>query len=182
MLDACARLQFLINIRERWASFQKAMTAKEIWTTLQEHFRPPARIPIQRNRPPICESPRRRRGYPRACTAHGRILPGCPRVKSIRVPRHGRVPRHDALGYFAPVMVRMANFVAPWLVHSRRTAASEGTVWIRPENQFLEPRRFYSYSDSSYQPISHVSSPVSPPGSPSSPWLPISRYDALRYD
>ena len=41
MRDACARLQFLINIRDRWVwIFQQATTAKEIWTALQEHFRP----------------------------------------------------------------------------------------------------------------------------------------------
>jgi hypothetical protein len=41
MRDACARLQFLINIRDRWVwIFQQATTAREIWTALQEHFRP----------------------------------------------------------------------------------------------------------------------------------------------
>ena len=41
MRDACARLQFLINIRDRWVwIFKQAATAKEIWTALQEHFRP----------------------------------------------------------------------------------------------------------------------------------------------
>ena len=41
MRDACARLQFLINIRDRWVwIFQQATTAKEIWIALQEHFRP----------------------------------------------------------------------------------------------------------------------------------------------
>jgi hypothetical protein len=41
MRDACARLQFLINIRDRWVwIFQQATTAKEIWAALQEHFRP----------------------------------------------------------------------------------------------------------------------------------------------
>jgi gag-polypeptide of LTR copia-type len=41
MRDACARLQFLINIRDRWLwIFKQATTAREIWTALQEHFRP----------------------------------------------------------------------------------------------------------------------------------------------
>jgi hypothetical protein len=41
MRDACARLQFLTNIRDRWVwIFKQAATAKEIWTALQEHFRP----------------------------------------------------------------------------------------------------------------------------------------------
>jgi hypothetical protein len=41
MRDACARLQFLINIQDRWVwIFKQAATAKEIWTALQEHFRP----------------------------------------------------------------------------------------------------------------------------------------------
>ena len=41
MRDACARLQFLINIQDRWVwIFKQATTAKEIWTALQEHFRP----------------------------------------------------------------------------------------------------------------------------------------------
>jgi hypothetical protein len=36
MRDACARLQFLLNIRDRWVwIFQQATTAKEIWTALQ---------------------------------------------------------------------------------------------------------------------------------------------------
>ena len=41
MRDACARLQFLVNIRDRWLwIFKQATTAREIWTALQEHFRP----------------------------------------------------------------------------------------------------------------------------------------------
>jgi hypothetical protein len=41
MRDACARLQFLTNIHDRWVwIFKQATTAKEIWTALQEHFRP----------------------------------------------------------------------------------------------------------------------------------------------
>lgn len=41
MRDACARLQLLVNIRDRWVwIFKQAETAKEIWTALQEHFRP----------------------------------------------------------------------------------------------------------------------------------------------
>jgi hypothetical protein len=41
MRDACARLQFLVNIHDRWLwIFRQATTAKEIWTALQEHFRP----------------------------------------------------------------------------------------------------------------------------------------------
>jgi hypothetical protein len=46
MRDACAaRLEFLINIRDRWVwIFQQATTAKEIRTALQEHFRPESRF------------------------------------------------------------------------------------------------------------------------------------------
>jgi hypothetical protein len=41
MRDACARLQFLVNISDRWLwIFKQATTAKEIWTAIQEHFRP----------------------------------------------------------------------------------------------------------------------------------------------
>ena len=41
MRDACARLQFLVNIRDRWLwIFKQAATAREIWTALLEHFRP----------------------------------------------------------------------------------------------------------------------------------------------
>jgi len=41
MRDACTRLQFLINIRDRWVwIFKQAATAREIWIALQEHFRP----------------------------------------------------------------------------------------------------------------------------------------------
>jgi len=41
MRDASARLQFLVNIDDRWVwIFKQATTAKEIWTALQEHFRP----------------------------------------------------------------------------------------------------------------------------------------------
>jgi len=41
MRDASARLQFLVNIRDRWVwIFKQATTAREIWTALQEHFRP----------------------------------------------------------------------------------------------------------------------------------------------
>jgi len=41
MRDACARLQFLVNIRDRWLwIFKQATMAREIWTALQDHFRP----------------------------------------------------------------------------------------------------------------------------------------------
>jgi gag-polypeptide of LTR copia-type len=41
MRDACARLQFLVNIRDRWVwIFKQATTAQEIWSALQEHFLP----------------------------------------------------------------------------------------------------------------------------------------------
>jgi hypothetical protein len=41
MRDACARLQFLVNIQDKWVwIFKQATTAREIWTALQEHFRP----------------------------------------------------------------------------------------------------------------------------------------------
>jgi hypothetical protein len=54
-----------------------------------------------------------------------------------------------------PLML-LANVVAPSLVHlhTRRTAASLGSVWKRPRNQISEPRRLRAYS--LYHPISHA--------------------------
>ena len=75
----------------------------------------PTRIPIQeiaRHAPVhICEAPRRRRRRPRACAAHGRALAGRSRIKCIHVPRPRRVLRHDAFGFFAPVVVRVRRDV-----------------------------------------------------------------------
>lgn len=40
-LRCCVRLRFLTNIHDRWIwIFKQTTAAKEIWTVLQEHFRP----------------------------------------------------------------------------------------------------------------------------------------------
>ncbi len=75
----------------------------------------PTRIPIQeiaRHAPVrVYEAPRRRRGRPRTRTADGGALAGCRRVKGVLVPRRGRVLRHDTLGFFTLVVVRIRRSV-----------------------------------------------------------------------
>jgi len=46
-----------------------------------------------------------------------------------------------------PVHTRWRIFAVSWLVdlHTQRTAASRGSVWKRPQNQILEPRRLRAY-------------------------------------
>jgi len=46
-----------------------------------------------------------------------------------------------------PVHTRWRIFAVSWLVdlHTQRTAASRGSVWKRPQLQFLEPRRLRAY-------------------------------------
>jgi gag-polypeptide of LTR copia-type len=109
MRDACARLQFLINIQDRWVwIFKQATTAKEIWTALQEHFRPESIQEIARHaQVHLREAHRRGRGHPRTRTAHGRAMAGCPCLEGIHLPRRGRVLRHHAPGLLTPVVVRI---------------------------------------------------------------------------
>jgi hypothetical protein len=104
-------MQFLINTRDRWVwIFQQATTAKEILTALREHFRPESQFKeIARQSAKLLKE----RGDIPAHVLYSawESLVGCPHVKSIHVPRRRRLLRHDALGHFAPAVVRVHHGV-----------------------------------------------------------------------
>jgi hypothetical protein len=102
-------------VLECWEMRGSMLVPKEIWAALQEHFRPDSRFPIQEIARQSAKLPERRRGHPGACTVHGRALAGCPHVKSIHVPRRGRVLSHDALDWNT-LPPSWSVFIAAWKV------------------------------------------------------------------